>query len=211
MKKIIFALSLGLILTMVLSIYTGNVQSEIAQNVLRLHVLANSDSEEDQALKLKVRDRLLSESRALFQNANSPAETKAIFLDNREMLTAAAEETIAAEGYPYPVSLSLSHTYFPSRHYGNVALPAGEYDAVRVEIGAAEGQNWWCVMFPPLCFVDGSIENKGMESVERLRESLGPDADIITPDGDIDVTLRFKLVDIFQTTTHAIKEAFKKA
>lgn len=208
MKKFIFALSLGLILTLVLSIYAENIQSNIADNILRLHVLANSDSDEDQALKLKVRDRLLAESHVLFRDCTSPSETKRVFLQNREMLEAVAKDTIENAGYAYPVSLRLDHTYFPMRHYGNVALPAGEYDAVRVEIGEAAGKNWWCVMFPPLCFVDGSV---AAENSAALSEAVGENAPLLTPDAASDVQIRFRVVDFFQTATHVIKSALRRA
>ena len=203
------ALCMGFIITLSLSLYSNAVQADISQNVLRLHVLANSDSKEDQALKLRVRDRILAESRDLFKSCKSPSDARLVFTENQAMLQKAAMAEIQNEGYSYPVSISLDHTYFPTRHYGNVSLPAGEYEAVRVEIGAADGQNWWCVMFPPLCFVDGSVDDE--KNAGMIREQLGENADIITKDGDIDIRLRFKLVDIFQSTSHAIREAFKKA
>lgn len=151
MKKIIIALLVAFVVTIGISIYSDNMQAKIAQNVLRLHILANSDSEEDQLLKLSVRDKLLEESRNLFSGCSSPEESKKIFLQEKDRLTSVAENTIQSHGYAYPVSLSLEKTYFPTRYYENIAFPAGEYDAVRVEIGKAAGKNWWCVMFPPLC------------------------------------------------------------
>ena len=211
MKKIMIAICSGFIVTLALSLYSNTIQSEISDSVLRLHVLANSDSAADQALKLKVRDRLLAESRDLFQNCTSPSEARAVFSDNHDKLQEAAAAEIKKEGFTYPVSIALNQSYFPTRHYGNVSLPAGEYEAVRVEIGNASGKNWWCVMFPPLCFVDGSVDGADAKGTEMIQEQLGDNADIITKDGTIDLKLRFKLVDIFQSTSHAIREVFKKA
>lgn len=208
MKKIIIALCLGLVATIGLTIYSEALQADVAQNVLRLHVLANSDSEEDQALKLSVRDRLLRESRALFIHCETPAESRAVFLKEKARLEAAAKDEIEKNGYAYPVTLSLEKTYFPTRYYESIALPAGEYDAVRVEIGNALGQNWWCVMFPPLCFVDESVDT---ESSVQLADAVGEDAAVLTPDAGADVRVRFKVVDFFQSATHVLKEAFRRS
>lgn len=208
MKKCIIALLAGLLVTAGLTVYSDEMQGEIAQNVLRLHVLANSDSDEDQALKLAVRDRLLAESRTLFIDCETPAESKAVFLREKEKLEAAAADEISKHGYAYPVSVSLQKTYFPTKQYDGIAFPAGEYDAVRVEIGKAEGQNWWCVMFPPLCFVDGSVS---AESAAQVAEAVGGDAALLTPDATADVQVRFKVVDFFQSATHMIKEAFRRS
>ncbi len=207
MKKLIISLCLGLLVTLGLTIYSEALQEDVAQNVLRLHVLANSDSREDQNLKLLVRDRLLAESRALFIDCTTPAESRAVFLREKEKLETAAREEIAANGYAYPVSLSLEKTYFPTRYYQNIALPAGEYDAVRVEIGEAAGQNWWCVMFPPLCFVEESMD---VDAGARLTAAVGEDAAVLTPDADTGVRVRFKVVDFFQNATHIIKETFRR-
>jgi stage II sporulation protein R len=124
---------------------------DISAQVLRLHVLANSDSEEDQALKLLVRDRILEESGALFAGAGDKAQAVRLAEENREALEQAAQACVEQAGYDYPVSIRIEKVYFPTKVYGETALPAGMYDAVRVEIGEAAGQNWWCVVFPALC------------------------------------------------------------
>ncbi|MBQ7032357.1 MAG: stage II sporulation protein R [Clostridia bacterium] len=208
MKKCIIALLTGLLVTAGLTIYSDAMQSEVARNVLRLHVLANSDAEEDQNLKLAVRDRLLQESRTLFTDCETPAQSKAVFLQEKSKLTAAAADEIARQGYCYPVSVSLEKTYFPTKYYDGVAFPAGEYEAVRVEIGEAAGQNWWCVMFPPLCFVDGSVSS---DSAAQITQAVGEDAALLTPDATADVQVRFKVVDFFQSATHVIREAFRRS
>ena len=208
MKKCIIALCMGLILAVSLTVYSDTMQEKVAQNVLRLHVLANSDSDGDQKLKLAVRDRLLRESRSLFINCKTPAESKAVFLREKDRLTKAAEEEIQKNGYDYPITLSLENTYFPTKYYDGIAFPAGEYDAVRAEIGKAEGKNWWCVMFPPLCFVDGSV---AAENSAALSEAVGENAPLLTPDAASDVQIRFRVVDFFQTATHVIKSALRRA
>jgi len=207
MKKSIIALCMGLLITIGFTVYSDAEQGRIAENVLRLHVLANSDTPEDQTLKLFVRDRLLTESRSLFINCESPSQSRAVFLQERAALEKAAADEIQKQGFSYPVTLSLEKTYFPTRYYDGVAFPAGEYDAVRVEIGKAEGQNWWCVMFPPLCFVDGSVST---DSATQITDAIGSDAALLTPDSTGDVQIRFKVVDFFQSAKHVIKGAFRR-
>lgn len=130
------------------------IQQGIAKQVVRLHVLANSDSDADQKLKLMVRDRVLECAKIFLQDADSADETKAEILENLDALKKAAEDEIQKQGYAYPVKVKLENCYFPMKSYGDCTFPAGNYDALRVCIGKAEGRNWWCVLYPNLCFVD---------------------------------------------------------
>ena len=126
-------------------------QTALAEKVVRLHVLANSDSEEDQALKLRVRDRVLAETEVLLKSSSDREDAAHRLEDALPELERLASEEITESGYDYPVSIRLEETAFPTKTYDGFTLPAGEYLALRVLIGAAEGQNWWCVVFPPLC------------------------------------------------------------
>ena len=208
MKKVILAFLTGTLACMCLTVYSDALQEDVAQSVLRLHILANSDSDADQSLKLSVRDKILEESRDLFTACSSREESIRIFEENKERIASIAQNEIFSHGYTYPVSVSLEKTYFPMKSYDGITLPAGEYDAVRVTIGQAKGQNWWCVMFPPLCFVDGSISE---DSTAKLQERLGDDAAVLTPTSSQDVKIRFKIVDFMQNATHVIKEALRRA
>ena len=123
----------------------------VRQNAVRLHILANSDSEEDQALKLKVRDAVLALSAGWQEEAATAAEALALAESRLPAIQAAAQAVVAAEGYDYSVRAEVCRMYFTTRQYDTLTLPAGTYDAVRLSIGAGEGQNWWCVMYPPLC------------------------------------------------------------
>jgi stage II sporulation protein R len=149
------ALLLGLAAALLLGLWLERQQTEIADSVLRLHVLANSDGEEDQALKLKVRDRVLEEAAELLGDETSADEAATRLGENLDRLAAAGAEVVAQEGYDYPVRASLEETWFPTKEYEDFSLPAGRYQALRVVIGEGEGQNWWCVVFPPLCL--GSV------------------------------------------------------
>ena len=124
---------------------------ELSDKVVRLHVLANSDSEEDQALKLKVRDRILACAEPMLAGAADRREAEALLRDRVPELELAAAQEIRDNGYDYAVTVRLEDTMFPTREYDGFTLPAGKYLALRAVIGAGEGQNWWCVVFPPLC------------------------------------------------------------
>ncbi len=123
----------------------------ITEDVFRLHVIANSDSDEDQALKLRVRNAVLEASADIFGGAVSADDAKHLSEENIQLFEAAAAAEIAASGYDYPVRCEVGTVHFDRRVYGSAELPEGDYSALRVIIGEGEGKNWWCVMFPALC------------------------------------------------------------
>jgi len=172
--------------------YSTSVNSNLSQNIVRLHVLANSDSKEDQELKLKVRDAIIEHS----QNNFTKKEDVQSKLDEYRAI---AEKVIAENGYDYKVQVEYGNFKFPTKEYNNLRLPAGNYDAVRVKIGKAEGKNWWCVMFPPLCFVDGTTDTAYAE--EKLKSSLDKESyDIITSKskkGSTPFEIKFKIVEFY--------------
>lgn len=155
------ALLIGLAAALLLGLWLEREQSDLADSILRLHVLANSDSESDQALKLKVRDRVLAEAEAILPEDVSLEEATQMLAENLPRLAAAGAEVVAQEGYDYPVSAGLEETWFPTKEYEDFSLPAGRYQALRVVIGEGGGQNWWCVVFPPLCL--GSVSESTQE------------------------------------------------
>ena len=128
-------------------------QEQLSEKVVRLHVLANSDSEEDQALKLTVRDAVLEEAEQLLKRTENRGEAEGLLRGQLLELEQLANETVRNAGYEYPVTVKLEEVEFPTRTYEGFSLPAGEYLALRVLIGEAAGRNWWCVVFPPLCTV----------------------------------------------------------
>lgn len=152
MKLFEKSLFLAFILTVLFS-FTGFAAGceDIPNHVLRLHVLANSDSPEDQALKLKVRDRILKESSGLLDNIQTKTAAQNAIQSALPRLKTAAADEIKKQGYDYPVDVKMVHMYFTTREYTSVTLPAGDYDSLRVTIGSAAGRNWWCVIFPPMC------------------------------------------------------------
>ena len=150
-----------------------NAQAELSDVVFRFHVLANSDSEEDQTLKLKVRDRVLSymEAHISWKEQMSAENMKRWVSSHLQELEWEAYAVIEAEGYEYPVKAKVVNCYFPDRRYGKVLFPKGYYEALRLEIGAAQGQNWWCALYPALCFTDATcavVSEEGQEELESV-------------------------------------------
>ena len=138
-------------------------EAKVYDSVVRLHVLANSDSEEDQALKLKVRDALLERTAPLLSPCTSREEACAALEAHMDELQQIAEEIIRAEGYDYPVTILLGEEEYPEKNYDSVCFPSGKYTSLRVCIGNAEGQNWWCCLFPPLCLGNSTVSSEDAE------------------------------------------------
>lgn len=151
LKRWELALMMGLLVALVASFWLGKEQEALADSVIRFHVIANSDSEADQALKLAVRDRVLDQAEDLYPEGATLEEARRALEGHLNALAAAGRAVVEKEGYDYPVTAQLTRCWFPTKEYDQFALPAGEYTALRIVIGKGEGQNWWCVAFPPLC------------------------------------------------------------
>lgn len=150
----------------------ADMQAHLAEEVLRFHVLANSDSDEDQALKLKVRDAVLEFLEENMPEMEDAADTKAWIRTNIDAIEEISRETVDAEGAEYPVNAAVTTCWFPDKSYGDVTFPAGNYEALRIEIGAAEGHNWWCVLYPGLCFLDTTNAVVPEEGKQKLKNVL---------------------------------------
>lgn len=201
MKKIKYFCILSILLFsfvfITISSYAISVSTDLSNNFFRLHILANSDSEEDQALKLKVRDNIIEYMETLTYDGLSKEEVVTLTQNHLDDFKKIAEETIKKEGFDYKVSLKIDNFYFPTKVYGNISLPAGYYDGLKIEIGEAKGQNWWCSLFPPLCFVDISSGVIDEEAEKNLKNNLSEeDFAIITSDSET-VKLKFKIVEMF--------------
>ncbi len=188
------ALGLGLAAALIWGNVSLHRQQALADRVVRLHILANSDSEEDQALKLQVRDRVLDRAaEILTESADRAAAERALRAALPELESLAADE-IALRGYDYPVTAKLADTAFPTREYDGFALPAGRYLALRLVIGAGEGHNWWCVVFPPLCTaVSSDLAQTAMAA--GLTED---DVQLIT-ESESGYVLKFKSIELWES------------
>lgn len=151
---------------------TENIQKNIAKNIIRLHVIANSDSPEDQSLKLAVRDKIISSLQDTLAEADSVEEAHKLLEQSSDAIKEAASQVVQDWEKEEDVQVSLCSRYFPVKQYGDLTFPAGDYQALCVEIGAAEGRNWWCVLFPSLCFLDETTATVPEESKDRLQENL---------------------------------------
>lgn len=180
--------------------YATTVSYDIQNSVFRLHVIANSDEEYDQNLKYIVRDEILKYVNSISSNAVSKEDVIELVKTNSDEIKKIAEETIITNGYNYSVNVNIGNFEFPTKTYGDLSLPAGLYDALRVEIGKAEGANWWCVMFPPLCFVDVSSGVVPTESKEVIKNNLANDEEYdLLVASNAEVKFKFKLVEMFQS------------
>lgn len=179
--------------------YVNAVSSDIANSVFRLHVIANSDEKEDQELKLKVRDNVLSYMNKICENVTTKEDAISIANEHIYEFKEIALNTIHENGYDYSVNIRIGNFSFPTKTYGDISLPAGSYDALRIEIGESKGQNWWCVMFPPLCFVDVSSGIVPDESKETMKSDLSDEEfSLISDNKDSNVKFKFKLIEWFQ-------------
>lgn len=136
--------------------YSKAISSNLSDSVFRLHIIANSDSSADQELKLKVRDKIIEYMNTLTSNSSDKKDVISIVNNHLDSFKEIALNTIKENGYNYDVNIEIGNFHFPTKSYGDISFPAGNYDALKIEIGDAIGQNWWCVLFPPLCFVNSS-------------------------------------------------------
>lgn len=148
------------------------MQENIASQIIRLHVIANSDSEEDQKLKLKIRDAVTRELKDDLSTAASVEKARSTLMSRIPDIEALAEQLVRQEGYSYPVRVTLGKRYFPVKIYGDLSFPAGNYEALCLEMGRGDGHNWWCVLFPSLCLLDETTAEVPEESKEKLQDAL---------------------------------------
>jgi stage II sporulation protein R len=204
MKKIILS-SFAIIIIISIALNAGNVsgsakQSDVASKLIRFHVIANSDDKIDQALKLKIRDSVLKYISPKLKYSKGIEESRLIIKNEDENIKKIAEKIVNKNGFKYSVTTALSQEYFPVKTYGNITLPQGKYEAYRIIIGTGSGQNWWCVMFPPLCFVDITKGNVSYEKTEKEMKKVLSDDEYKLVDNTINnkkIVVKFKLGEIF--------------
>lgn len=182
---------IAFVLTVIYSVIPFQaICAEIPNDVFRFHILANSDSEEDQALKLKVRDKVLEKTKILFDTANSKSDAEEFVKANLETIEAIAQNEVYKNGYNYPVKAEIVNMHFDTRYYESYTLPAGMYDALRITIGNAKGHNWWCVMYPSICI--STVD----EGKDRAKDALSDDEYSVVTDDKVEY--KFFIVELFQ-------------
>lgn len=183
--------------------YSKNVTESISDQVIRFHVVANSDTTDDQLLKQKVRDYVIEFVEPLLSESKSVEETKYILEGSLPVIKEIAEEVVEDWGREYPVYVALDKANFPTKSYGDVVLPAGEYEACRIVIGEGKGENWWCVMYPPLCYLDVASGVVPLEGKEQLQNELNNEQyRLITDKANKKYEVKFKLVETINSLIH---------
>ena len=181
------------------ALWAEATQVRLASQVIRLHVLANSDSEEDQALKLEVRDRVLETTSALLAGETEPQAAAVLLNQHLDDIAQTAAQEISAQGHDDRVEVRLEQTWFPTRQYQGISLPAGNYLALRVLIGEAEGHNWWCVVFPNLCLP--AVSERALEA-----STLTPGQISLLQEEETSYVFRFKTLELWQSLKHRLME-----
>lgn len=194
LKKWEVALLTGFAVALLMGAYLNREQAALADSIIRLHVIANSDSEVDQELKYQVRDRILTEAAALYQPGDNLQQVRRSMEDNLTLLAQAGREVVEEQGYDYPVAASLESTWFPTKKYTDFALPAGNYTALRIVVGEGKGENWWCVAFPPLCL--GSVSETVDEAAAAGNFTPGQAALITGESGGY--VVKFKAIELWE-------------
>lgn len=208
MKKIFCAL-LGIIAIVNLYLFVGAKQmqsdeeivNDINEKLIRFHVIANSDEDADQELKIKIKDNIINYIFPKLKDSQSIDESREILRNNNQQILKIAEKVIKESGYNYSVTSTMDRENFPEKSYGDITLPQGEYEAYRVIIGSGQGKNWWCVMFPPLCFVDvtkGQVSDK--ETEETMKKVLDDEeySEISNKDNKGKIKIKFKIVEVIK-------------
>lgn len=209
MKKILSILFCGILVLSLIGatlekrqandVNSNDIVEDISDKLIRFHVLANSDTDVDQELKMKVRDEVLKYISPILDESNSLEESREILKLEDSNIINIAEEVIKEEGFDYSVETTLTRENFPVKEYGNIVLPQGEYEAYRILIGDGEGQNWWCVMFPPLCFVDVTKGQVAYDKTEeQMKEVLSENEFKAVNKKENDVKFGLKVFDLFK-------------
>ena len=205
-KIILISLLIGLIVTSILTVYgeehSKNVQEDLASSVIRFHVIANSDLDEDQELKRDVRDVVLEKMKDSLNNVDDINETRSILSDNIDYIESLSKEVILKWGKNYDVKVSLCYANFPTKRYGDIVLPPGKYETLNIELGEAKGHNWWCVMFPPMCFVDathGVVPDKMKTELKNVLTDDEYNLILATKyEDEMPIKMKFKVVEWWQ-------------
>ena len=213
-KFISFILAVFFIFGMLMNIHINqdSILGNIKNKIIRLHVVANSDSPQDQALKLRIRDVIIKELEPKLKELKNQDEVKALINNNMEKLKSTAEQEMQRLGKSFPIDIELGTFDFPTKVYGPLSFPAGSYQALNIKIGTAQGKNWWCVMFPPLCFVDiaqGVVSDKALEEFIEVLDKEELEL-LQSRDGKGTVKMKFKLVEVAKNLNKNLAKLIKR-
>lgn len=195
-KSILLIILILLFLYLTINNYVSAISNDLHENIFRLHIIANSNSEEDQNLKLKIRDSILEYIKEISINCNSKQDIINTINIHLEDIKNIANNTIKENGFDYAIELEIDEYLFPTKHYANISLPAGKYDSLKIKIGNAIGENWWCSLFPPLCFTDISSGIIDEDTQNNLEKNLENEEFNIIINPSPTYKFKFKLIEI---------------
>lgn len=194
--------------------YSNKPETALSSHIIRLHVIANSDTDEDQKLKRQVRDKILDFMRGQLEESPNLKETEKFIGTNLKKIEEVSEKEIKVHQKNYAATASYGNYHFPNRIYGDVLVPEGNYQALRVVIGEGSGANWWCVLFPPLCFVDathGVVSESMKEKIKtELEDAQGSNVSEIEEKEELPVTIKFKCAEWFSDTITKVSQVMTK-
>ncbi len=197
-KRILFLIILFTIYILISCyFYANNCSTAIENKVFRLHIIANSNLEKDQELKLKVRDNIISYMNNICKNISSKEEAISMAQNHINDFKLIADRTISENGFNYTSTVEIGNYKFPTKHYGDITLPRGYYDALEIKLGENLGQNWWCVLYPSLCFVDVSSGTVPESSKEELKNTLSDEEYALISENTPTYNFKFKLIELF--------------
>lgn len=209
-KLLLFTISFSLFFVVSANSYAQNVNQNLSSSFFRFHVVANSNSKVDQDLKYQVRDALISHMNTLCENVSQKEDAIQIAKNHLSSFETIAKQTILSNGFDYPVKVEVGNFPFPTKNYGEISLPSGYYDALKVTIGNGGGENWWCVMFPPLCFIDPTTGVVEEETMQEIQNSLSKEEISLieseTENTNQEITFKFKIVEFFQNAKIFLSE-----
>lgn len=198
MKMFIKSACIAFVLAVIYSMLPFQAEcAQISNEVFRLHILANSDSDADQSLKLKVRDRVLDYTEELFKNADSKETAEELISQNLQSIADTAYDEVLKNDYDYCVKAEITNMHFSTRYYENYTLPSGNYDALRITIGEGKGHNWWCVMYPSLCISSAEEQDQKAHEVFDSEQY-----DIVKNE---QYQYKFKIVELFEELCSVFK------
>ncbi len=209
MKHFMYALFAGIVITVLVTGYFSQMEKDLSDNLLRLHIVANSNSEKDQQIKLKIRDEIVNRMGDKLSKYKGVQDIKNNIDKHIPEIESIANKVLYDEGFKEKAKAKFVTCNIPQKSYKNITLPKGTYDALKVEIGDAKGENWWCVMYPPLCFVDCTKGEMTPSSDNMLKSSLKSSGYNMITDNSSPVKVKFKLYELWQDSKKFCNELFK--
>lgn len=196
LKKLLYPLFAGIISCNLC--YAHSVQKDLADGLLRLHIVANGNSEQDQSIKLKIRDEIIKSSGEKFEKVADKKECKKLLAELSGETQSAANRILKENGFDYGARVEIKRMYIPRKSYDGIILPEGAYDAMVVKLGEAKGENWWCVVYPPLCFTEEVCGALSEEGEEYLKQILSPESYSLIKKEGISIEYKFKTIKFLQ-------------